>query len=303
MGFSPRPLGWSMPGWVLYMRGAQLFMAFLVLILTAVSAGELLQGADPSWLVTPYPGFGFAWFAFSWTLFYIPVATFVIPNLSAKVRPLIILLVLELLTTLWWLVTFALLADNSSRLASWLDTGYTNAKVGLGLAQSSAAFGAVEFVLFAVVSGFAVRALMERHRNPTSGGAFVPVQEFPKASAPAQPYPSAPGVYSDQVPYSQPQQYAQPPIPQPYQSQSQPQPQPYQPQPYQPQPYQQPQEQQQQPVQQSYQPPYVQSQSPPPQQPSPQPQPQQMYSPQPQQSTGGIPHPQTPELNGPPVHQ
>ncbi|EXJ93750.1 hypothetical protein A1O1_02143 [Capronia coronata CBS 617.96] len=144
MAYSHRPQGWPLPGWIFWIRIAQGALALLILILTAVAAAEFLQGANAAFLVTPYPGFGFTWFAFSWTLVYLPVATWLIPNLNAKCKPLIILLVLELFTTLWWLVAFALLADNSSTLATWLDTDYTNIKAGVGLTQASAAFGAAE---------------------------------------------------------------------------------------------------------------------------------------------------------------
>ncbi|EXJ92078.1 hypothetical protein A1O3_00628 [Capronia epimyces CBS 606.96] len=144
MAFNARPRGWALPGWIPFLRIAQGVLALLILILTAVAASKLLGGADTSFLVTPYPGFGFAWFAFSWTIVYVPIATLLLPNLNPRVKPLIIILVLELLTTLWWLVTFALLADNSSSLASILNTSFTNAKTAVGLTQASAVFGAVE---------------------------------------------------------------------------------------------------------------------------------------------------------------
>lgn len=112
--------------------------------------------------------------------------TFLLPSLAPQFKPIIVLLVTELLTTLWWLVTFALLADDSRRLSLWVDEPVVGSywdtfKSALGMTQASAVFGAFEFVLFVVCSGVIISSIVRKHSN---GGPVVNVQEYPKEARP-----------------------------------------------------------------------------------------------------------------------
>ncbi|KIW99773.1 uncharacterized protein Z518_10701 [Rhinocladiella mackenziei CBS 650.93] len=181
--YGHQPGGLALPGWFLFLRIAQGALALLILILTAVAASKFLGGVDVQYLVDPYPGFGFAWFAFAWTVVYLPIAVFVLPKIAAKFKPMIIVLVLELLSTLWWLVTFALLADDSRKLGLWINelgigSYWDGYKPALGMTQASAVIGAVEFVLFAVASAVIIINMVNKHKDTQFNAPTVNVQEW-----------------------------------------------------------------------------------------------------------------------------
>lgn len=72
-----------------------------------------------------------------------------IPRFPPKVKPLILLFILDAFSTLWWLVTFALLADNAAKIGLYVDPVYTgnyynNYKTALDLTRACAALGAGE---------------------------------------------------------------------------------------------------------------------------------------------------------------
>ncbi|KEF54157.1 uncharacterized protein A1O9_09952 [Exophiala aquamarina CBS 119918] len=139
----------GLPAWLIFLRIAQGALALLILILSAVAAAKYLGGADPTYLVTPFPGFGFCWFAFAWTAVYLPLAVFLFPRFSPNAKPVILLFVLDALSTLWWLVTFALLADHSAKIGLLLDVSSTGSfaddlTVALDLTRTIAALGAGE---------------------------------------------------------------------------------------------------------------------------------------------------------------
>ncbi|KAK5089816.1 tyrosine/serine/threonine protein phosphatase pps1 [Exophiala xenobiotica] len=55
-------------------------------------------------------GLYFSFWTISWSLIWIPLATWFLPRLRPRHRPNIIALVVECASTLWWLITFATLA-------------------------------------------------------------------------------------------------------------------------------------------------------------------------------------------------
>ena len=80
---------------------------------------------------------------------YLPVVVFLIPSLAAKYKPLIIILVFELLSTLWWLVAFALLADAGRKLSLYTNDLYSTIYDNeftppVNMTQASAGLGALE---------------------------------------------------------------------------------------------------------------------------------------------------------------
>lgn len=80
---------------------------------------------------------------------YLPLALFVIPRFSPNAKPGILLFVLDALSTLWWLVTFALLADHAVKIGLAVDATYTGSytddfTVALNLTRACGALGAGE---------------------------------------------------------------------------------------------------------------------------------------------------------------
>ncbi|KIV92400.1 hypothetical protein PV10_03700 [Exophiala mesophila] len=186
-----------LPGWLRFVRIAQLALAVLILVLSAVAAHKYLGGLDPTYLVTPFPSFGFVWFAFAWTIVYLPLARFVIPRLRLAVRPVLILTTLDGFSTLWWLVAFALLADDSRKLgvvltAIGLTYGeatevYDQSKLMVDLTRACAGLGAGEFLLFGVSFGVLCATVFRNTKGDDAGfapphGTVISVHEYPKGS-------------------------------------------------------------------------------------------------------------------------
>jgi len=99
----------ALPFWVAIIRAFQLGLALLVMILTAYAASVFGEGF--------FEGYGMAWFTFAWTvifLLYIFVAPLYFPQFYLYWAQLGI----EIVTVIFWLSTFALLAEES---AAWND--------------------------------------------------------------------------------------------------------------------------------------------------------------------------------------
>ena len=74
-----------------------------------------------------------------------------IPRLSSNAKPGLLPFVLDALSTLWWLVTFALMADHAVKIGLAIDltysygsTYYDDFTVALNLTRACGALGAVE---------------------------------------------------------------------------------------------------------------------------------------------------------------
>jgi len=101
----------ALPFWVAIIRVFQLLFAFLVMILTAVASSDF--GFDASTVgfgIITFAGYSMSWFTFAWTILFL-LYIFVTPLWFPKFYLSWAQLGLEFLTVIFWLSTFALLAD------------------------------------------------------------------------------------------------------------------------------------------------------------------------------------------------
>jgi len=230
------------PFWLFIVRFFQLFLALIILALSAWAGGGI-----GFW----YAGFGVAIFAFVWTLLfitYIQLSTFFLPSFYNKY----IHLVLECLTVIFWLAAWAALAAVAAvwtlggivyddglcydyaycRRSLELSKRFTDAQLNsmINATKAAAGLGAIEWLLFI---GTLISYGIYLHRNRVAtrdaqlgiGPAGAQQQEI-KMQPVVNQYPV-------QQPQPQPQPYQQAPAEQFQQQQTYP-PQPYvQQQPYQ----------------------------------------------------------------------
>jgi len=147
-----------MPLWAAIIRIFQLVLAIIVLGLTAYADNTFNYA---------FSGFGMAFFVFAWTLLflaYIGVSAAFVPTLYN----MWIHLGLEILTVIFWLVTWALLASEASVWSDYESTSYTvyghtyttsnylppKWKTAIDCAKASAGIGALEWVLFVITLVF-----------------------------------------------------------------------------------------------------------------------------------------------------
>lgn len=88
---------------------------------------------------------------------YIPVAVFVIPRFPPKTKLIIILVILDGLSGLWWLIASALLVAAAVKISGYVDvnrTGsyYDDFKPALDMTWICAALGAFELSVFSNMS-------------------------------------------------------------------------------------------------------------------------------------------------------
>jgi len=102
----------ALPFWLAIVRVIQLLLAFLVLVLTAYSSATFSNdGTDGNLIVqTLFPGYNMSFFTFAWTILFL-LYIFLTPLIYPKFYHSYAHLGLEFLTVIFWLTTFALLAD------------------------------------------------------------------------------------------------------------------------------------------------------------------------------------------------
>lgn len=160
----------SQPLWIAIIRGIQGLFSLLVLALAANAASDLYLD-----------GYGMAIFTFIWTvlfLLYIFLAPRFMPNLYyfwAHVA-------LEVLTVIWWLVTFALLAHYTRLMSGRYYYGYWRS----GFADSTraaTAFAILNWILFCVT----LAAILLLSRRATVDGAHTHTVSTPSTSPNTRP--------------------------------------------------------------------------------------------------------------------
>ncbi|CAK7198227.1 hypothetical protein SEUCBS139899_000885 [Sporothrix eucalyptigena] len=231
----------SLPKWTLFIRIAQLALAFLLLVLTAYSASKLGSGAA---------GFGLTWFTFIFTVLYFVYLGVSLSAVPSAYHPLAHL-PFEILINIFWLSTWAVLASEASSIGDlggyerFLPSSYRSA---LDCIKAAAAFGALLWVLFCITLAFLVIAFLEHTRNNATtadvaasgageakatelhnynNGGVDPATGYPvqqpvqQPVAGQEPYavdPNAQAAYAQQQQYAVPQQA---PYPDPNQPQQQ----------------------------------------------------------------------------------
>jgi len=178
----------ALPFWVAIIRVVQLIFAFLVLVLTAYASNTFGGSPGGSNVVNDlFPGYSMSFFTFAWTvlfLLYIFLTPLAFPHFYHSYAHL----GLEFLTVVFWLTTFALLANECqwwSAEQSGLEdlkkagndladlgytgyTGYSNSWINKLLAASKSSraatgLAAINWILFMVTFGFVVY-FWNRHR-------------------------------------------------------------------------------------------------------------------------------------------
>jgi len=155
----------AMPLWVVIIRIFQAVLAIIILALTAFADHVLnsLNSYVDSYLNFTFSGYGMSFFIFSWTLLflaYVGCSAAFAPNLYNKW----IHLAAEVLTVIFWLATWALLASEASAfITSYTLDGITidlesyypsNWKAAIDCTKASAGLGALEWVLFIITLVF-----------------------------------------------------------------------------------------------------------------------------------------------------
>jgi len=170
----------ALPFWVAIIRVIQLIFAFLVLVLAAYAGSVFPSWFDSNW----FPGYAMSYFTFAWTLLFL-IYIFLSPLFFPRIYHYWIHLGLEFLTTVFWLTTFALLANESSiwtaeqdainlanSASSQIDQ-LTGADVKFGsfskeehaikTSRAATAFAALDWVLFMVTLGL-FAFFLHKHR-------------------------------------------------------------------------------------------------------------------------------------------
>ncbi|KJR88901.1 uncharacterized protein SPSK_07877 [Sporothrix schenckii 1099-18] len=180
-----------LPKWTLFVRIAQLVLAFLLLVLTAYSASKLGSGAA---------GFGLTWFTFIFTVLYFVWLGVSLAAVPAIYHPIAHIPV-EILLNIFWLSTWAVLASEATSIGnlehylgaykSRIPSAYRNA---LNCVKAAAALGALLWVLFCVTLVFLVLAFLKWHKNSVTATAGAPagaakvdteMQNYNNGAAPA----------------------------------------------------------------------------------------------------------------------
>jgi len=201
------------PLWLLIVRGFQLLLALLIMALSAYAG---------SGYVIFYGGYGIGIFSFIWTLLficYIEISTFWYPIAYNKYAHL----VLECLSVIFWLSTFASLAVIAAAW-DWCYGGYCYKRSydyngPANATKAAAALGAIEWALFCgtlITYGIYLhrhrRGEMEARQMGITGNAVV--EEHKMGTVTQQP------VYVQQQPtgYAQPTGYPEVPVDPRYQN-------------------------------------------------------------------------------------
>ncbi|KUJ14932.1 uncharacterized protein LY89DRAFT_735988 [Mollisia scopiformis] len=121
----------ALPFWVALIRIAQFILALITLILAGYASGVFGAGY--------FPGYGMTFFTFAWTVLFL-LYIFVTPLWFPQVYLYWAHLGFEIATVIFWLVTFALLAQEA---AVW--NAFSTADAELNTALSEAGSNAIVF--------------------------------------------------------------------------------------------------------------------------------------------------------------
>jgi len=189
----------AVPFWVAIVRAFQFLLALLVMALSAFAASVF--GADF------FPGYGMSFFVFAWTLIFFGyiIAT---PLFAPQAYNYWAHLGLEIVTNIFWLTTFALLADEAVGWSIVGDFGFDpflprNWDGAIGATKAGAALGAFNWALF-IVTLVSFGIFLHQHRLAHGaagfGGNRAPVDVEKNRPAVSRP------VELNNAPQQQPQQ-------------------------------------------------------------------------------------------------
>jgi len=224
----------AMPFWMAIVRVVQLLFAFLVMVLAAYADATFSKQNDGTEFVvrTLLPGYSMTYFTFAWTILFF-LYIFLTPLMFPKFYHSYAHLGLEFVTIVFWLTTFALLADetkwwdveekslkSSKKFCdqySGSDDGDACGEVDKLLSASKAskaatAFAALTWLLFMVTFGFLVY-YWNKHRQETRTTGGVEAGHIEKNhQAPTEMHNvQGQGQYTQQQQYPQQTQYAEQP--------------------------------------------------------------------------------------------
>jgi len=179
----------ALPFWFVIIRIVQILFAFLVLVLAAYAGNVYGSWADKTW----FPGYGMSYFTFAWTLLFF-LYLFATHLFLSTFYHYWIHLGLEFLTTVFWLTTFALLANESS---IWTDeinalkavknydndiqaatgihipgTSFNKAETAAKTSRAATAFAALDWILF-MVTLIAFGFYLHKHRIANGATGFA----------------------------------------------------------------------------------------------------------------------------------
>jgi len=149
----------AVPFWVAIIRAVQFLLALLVMALSAFAASVF--GA------AFFAGYGMAFFMFAWTLIFLGYI-FGTPLFAPQAYNYWAHLGLEIVTNIFWLTTFALLAEESAGWAVVDDFGldeFLPAKwnAAINATKASAGLGALNWALF-IVTLVTFGIFLHKHR-------------------------------------------------------------------------------------------------------------------------------------------
>jgi len=138
----------AVPFWVAIIRAFQFLLTFLVMALSAFAASVFGAGY--------FPGYGMSFFVFAWTVAFL-VYIFVTPLWFPQAYIVWAQLGLEIVTVIFWLSTFALLAEEA---AAWdwvgdfggigIDEIYPKWSSAIAATKAAAGLGALAWLSFVV---------------------------------------------------------------------------------------------------------------------------------------------------------
>jgi hypothetical protein len=146
----------ALPFWMAIVRIVQFVLTLLVMILSAFASSVFGAGY--------WPGYGMSFFVFAWTLIFLGYI-FVTPLWFPQFYLYWVHLGLECVTVVFWLSTFALLAEEA---AAWDIVGdffeiWPKGNEAIGATKGAAAMGAINWALF-VFTLITFSIFLHKHR-------------------------------------------------------------------------------------------------------------------------------------------
>jgi len=158
----------AVPFWVAIVRAFQFLLSLLVLALSAFAASVF--GADF------FPGYGMSFFVFAWTLIFLAYI-FVAPLFFPQAYNYWAHLGLEITTNIFWLTTFALLAEEAAGWSIVGDFGFIDEFLppkwnsAIAATKASAGLGALNWALF-IVTLVTFGLFLHKHRLAHGASGF-----------------------------------------------------------------------------------------------------------------------------------
>jgi len=178
----------ALPFWLAIVRVAQLILAFLVLVLAAYADSVFGGNSVSSFINDAFPGYAMSFFTFAWTvLFFLYI--FLTPLAFPQFYLSYAHIGLEFLTVIFWLTSFALLADESKywsdlqdilsrekKTESLYGVDYSNGQLNKWITAAKASraatgLAAIVWLLFMFTLGFVV-FFWNKHRAEHGGTGF-----------------------------------------------------------------------------------------------------------------------------------